>query len=115
MKLLTIIVLAAPLALAASSASQQGAPRPQDTEVHAPVPRVVTPGATDSAPPSDALVLFDGKSLDACVLSRDKSPARWIVADGVLTVHSGRGIGKIETKRRCRNCLLHIEWKIPEK
>jgi hypothetical protein len=113
MRLLTIITLAAPLGLAASFAAPQGAPRPQDTEVHAPVPRVVTPGATDSAPPSDAIVLFDGRNMDEWVLTRDKSPARWTVADGLLTVSKARGVGNIETKRSFRNYQLHIEWKIP--
>ena len=36
--------------------------------------------------PSDAIVLFDGKNLDEWVSNRDKSPAKWPVADGVLTV-----------------------------
>lgn len=89
--------------------------RPADTEVHAPVPAVVTPGSSDSAPPSDAIVLFDGKNLDEWVLTRDKSPARWVVADGVLTVNKARGIGNIETKRTFRNYQLHIEWRIPER
>ena len=87
-------------------------PRPEDTEVWEPVPKVVAPGATDAAPPSDAIVLFDGKNLDEWVSSRDKSPARWIVADGVLTVNKAGG--NIETRRAFRNYQLHIEWKIPE-
>jgi Domain of Unknown Function (DUF1080) len=87
-------------------------PKPEDTEVWEPVPKVVTPGATDAAPPSDAIVLFDGKNLDEWVSNRDKSPARWIVADGVLTVNKAGG--NIETKRAFRNYQLHIEWKIPE-
>ena len=93
----------------------QTAMKPADTEVRAPVPAVVTPGASDSAPPSDAMVLFDGKNLDEWVLTRDKSPARWIVADGVLTVNKARGVGNIETKRSFRNYQLHIEWRIPER
>jgi len=73
----------------------------------------VTPGADNAAPPSDAIVLFDGKNLDEWVLTRDKSPAKWTVADGVLTVNKAKGIGNIETKRTFRNYQLHIEWKIP--
>jgi len=73
---------------------------------------VVTPGVTDAAPPSDAIVLFDGKNLDEWVSTRDKSPAQWMVADGVLTVN--KATGNIETKRTFRNYQLHIEWKIPE-
>jgi len=100
------------LALALSLSAQQ-APKPQDTEVWEPVPAVITPGATDSAPPSDAIVLFDGRNLDEWVQNRDKSPAKWIVADGVMTVNKAQGIGNLETKRTFRNYQLHIEWKIP--
>jgi hypothetical protein len=74
---------------------------------------VVTPGAENGAAPSDAIVLFDGKNLDEWVQNRDKSPARWFVADGVLTVKKAMGVGNIETKRLFRNYQLHIEWKIP--
>jgi hypothetical protein len=88
------------------------APRPEDTEVWEPAPKVVAPGGNDAAPPSDAIVLFDGKNLDEWVATRDKSPARWIVANGILTVN--KASGNIETKRAFRNYQLHIEWKIPE-
>jgi hypothetical protein len=60
-----------------------------------------------------AIVLFDGRNLDEWVQNRDKSPAKWIVGDGVLTVSKARGVGNIETKRSFRNYQLHIEWKIP--
>lgn len=90
-------------------------PKHEDTEFYEPVPAVVTPGATNSAPPSDAIVLFDGKNLDEWVTNRDKSPAKWTVADGVLTVKKGQaGGGNIETKRTFKNYQLHVEWKIPE-
>ncbi len=105
----TLFAVVAPL-----SAQQPPAPKPQDTEVWEPVPKIVTPGATDAAPPSDAIVLFDGKNLDQWVMNRDKSPANWIVADGVVTVKKGPGSGNIETKRSFKNYQLHIEWKIPE-
>ena len=79
-----------------------------------PVPKVVTPGATNSAPPSDAIVLFDGTNLDEWVSNRDKSPARWTIADGVMTVSKVKGVGNIETKRTFRDYQLHVEWEIPE-
>ncbi|MCU1329213.1 MAG: putative multi-domain protein, partial [Bryobacterales bacterium] len=102
------------LAAAIPVFAQQPAGKPQDTEVWEPVPKIVTPGATDSQPPSDAIVLFDGKNLDQWVLTRDKSPAKWTVANGVLTVNKAPGIGNIETKRSFKNYQMHIEWKIPE-
>ena len=66
------------LALAGPACAQ----RPEDTEVHAPVPPVVTPGPTVGAAPSDAVVLFDGRTLDEWVNTSDKKPAGW--ADWVL-------------------------------
>ena len=95
-------------------AANPGAPKPQDTEVWEPVPKIVTPGITDSAPPSDAIVLFDGKNLDEWVSNRDKSPAKWFVADGVMTVNKAQGVGNIETKRTFKDYQLHVEWRIPE-
>ena len=100
-------------ALSPVLAQQPAGPKPQDTEVWEPIPKVVTPGATESAPPSDAIILFDGKNMDQWVLTSDKSPAKWNVSDGVMTVVKGSGSGNIETKQKFRNYQLHIEWKIP--
>ncbi len=87
------------------------APKPADTEVWGPEPKVVTPGATCTAPPSDALILFDGTNLDQWVSTKDKSPAMWIVADGVLTVN--KKAGNIETRRSFHDYQLHLEWREP--
>lgn len=101
-------------AFALSAWSQQASqPKPGDTEVWQPVPAVVTPGAVYGAPPSDAIILFDGRNQDEWVSAQDKTPARWTVADGVLTVSKAPGVGNIETRRTFRNYQLHIEWKIP--
>jgi hypothetical protein len=105
---LGIVTLQHPVGLAASL--QRG--DPADTEAWEPVPAVVDPGATDAAPPSDAIVLFDGTSLDEWVSVRDQGPAGWAVADGVMTVV--KPAGNIETKRRFKNYQLHLEWRIPE-
>jgi len=86
--------------------------KPEDTEVWEPMPKVVTPGLDNTAPPSDAIILFDGKNLDEWVSAKDKSPAKWIVANGIVTVN--KAVGNIETKRTFRNYQLHLEWKIPE-
>ena len=96
----------------AASLQRGGRGNPADTEAWEPVPAVVDPGTTDAAPPSDAIVLFDGTSLDEWVSVRDKGPAGWAVADGVLTVV--KPAGNIETKRRFKNYQLHLEWRIPE-
>ncbi|HET6969802.1 MAG TPA: DUF1080 domain-containing protein, partial [Phenylobacterium sp.] len=99
------------VALGAAAAFCQAVPKPEDTEQWSPVPAVVTPGRTAADPPSDALVLFDGKGLDQWVATKDKSPAGWTVADGVLTVN--KAAGNIETKKSFRNFQLHIEWRVP--
>src|SRR4051794_13722642 len=98
-----------PAGQAAGTAPRQ--PRHEDTEVYEPVPSIVTPGATNAAPPSDAIVLFDGKNLDEWVSAKDKSPAKWIIADGVLTVD--KKTGNIETKRSFKNYQIHLEWRVP--
>src|SRR5262245_37583665 len=113
---LLIFVMLTGTAIAAL-AQQRGAPpaqegKPEDTEVWEPVPKIVTPGATDSAPPSDAIVLFDGKNLDQWVSTKDKSPAAWTVANGVVTVN--KPSGNIETRRTFTNFQLHLEWRVPE-
>ncbi len=70
-----------------------------------PEPPVVTPGATDSDPPSDAIVLFDGQDLSAWVGAES-----WRVEDGVAFV----GPNMIHTKQAFGDCQLHIEWSAPK-
>ena len=111
-----LIVFVTLFGVAASLSAQAPAgtakPKPEDTEIWQPVPAVVTPGASFAEAPSDAIVLFDGKNLDEWVSNRDKTPAKWTVANGVMTVSKGEG--NIETKRSFKNYQLHVEWKIPE-
>jgi hypothetical protein len=72
-----------------------------------PKPPVVT-----SEPPSDAIVLFDGKSL-AAWQSADSAgrPARWLVKDGYMEVAAGTG--NVMTRRAFGSVQLHIEWQAP--
>ena len=98
---------------AVSLHAQQSLAKPEDSEVWQPEPKAVMPGATCGAPPSDAIILFDGKTLDEWVSAQDRSaPAKWIVANGLVTVN--KAAGNIETKRTFRNYQFHIEWRIPE-
>ena len=67
-------------------------------------PPVVQPGKTNADPPSDAIILFDGKDLSAW-----EGGERWEVKGGVATVRGG----EIETKQHFGDCQLHIEWSAP--
>jgi hypothetical protein len=108
--------LIASLVFSAAVHSQEPAPaagpKPEETELWEPVPNVVTPGADCNAPPSDAIILFDGKNLDEWVAAKDKGPAKWLLEGGAMTVN--KAAGGIETRRAFRNYQLHIEWKIPQ-
>jgi hypothetical protein len=74
--------------------------------------KVVTPGKTVGDAPSDAIVLFDGKSgLDQWVDVASGGAAKWDVKGDVLTVN--KKSGNIETKKSFGNYQLHIEWKVP--
>ena len=93
--------------------AQEPKPKHEDTEIWEPVPPVVTPGDVNSAPPSDAIKLFDGKNLDEWVSAQDHTPAQWFVEDGTMRVNKAKGVGNIETKRKFKNYQLHVEFRIP--
>jgi hypothetical protein len=105
-----LCVLSLIFVLSVNTNAQAGDPKL--TEVWTPVPKIVTPGTTNSDAPSDAIILFDGKNLDEWVSAKDpKTPAQWTVADGAITVN--KPAGNIQTKRSFTDYQLHIEWKIP--
>ncbi len=110
-KLLVLAFLSFAITAAYAQQDAQAKPKPEDTEIWKPVPAVVTPAAECNAPPSDAVVLFDGKNVDEWVNVKDKQPAVWDVHDGVMTVNKTGG--NIETKRRFKDYQLHVEYKIP--
>lgn len=83
---------------------------PKLTELWEPQPKVVTPGKSAADAPSDAIVLFDGKSTDAWQ-GRDGNAIKWKVEDGAMTVTAGAG--DIRTKQGFGDCQLHIEWRTP--
>lgn len=85
---------------------------PEATEFWEPVPRKVTPGKENHLPPSDAIVLFDGTSLDKFESVRDGSPAAWKVENGTFTVVPRTG--DIQTKESFGDVQLHLEWSAPD-
>ena len=108
-----LIRLAALLAATTSLAAAQQAPLggwPQHSRAR-PVPPVVTP-PTDVTlpPPPDAVVLFDGASLDRWTHG-DGSPARWTLVNGAMQV--APGTGGIFSRDSVGDVQLHIEWMAP--
>lgn len=65
-------------------------------------PAVQTGGAVSVKPPSDATVLFDGKSLDAW------TPG-WAIKDGLMVA----GGKDIQSKQAFGAIQMHIEWRLP--
>ncbi len=74
------------------------------TGIEWPKPPVITPGKTDADPPSDAIVLFDGKDMSAW-----NGGERWRVADGVVTAAGG----DITSKQKFGDIQMHVEWSAP--
>ena len=74
-----------------------------------PQPRIVTPGVA-GAPPEDAIVLFDGRSLSAW-RGAEASEAPWKVENGYLEVIPKAGF--IFTKQNFGDVQLHVEWAAP--
>ncbi len=78
-----------------------------------PHPHQITPGATPGAPPSDAIILFDGKDLSKWAQrSRGRLVApRWRVENGYFEV--APRTGDMFTRDKFGDCQLHIEWAAP--
>jgi 3-keto-disaccharide hydrolase len=80
-----------------------------------PVPAVVTPGTSSTQestgkPPSDAIILFDGKDLSKWA-HHDGSPAKWKVENGYFEVVAKTG--EIHTVQPFGDCQLHVEFSEP--
>ncbi|MCX6574026.1 MAG: DUF1080 domain-containing protein [Candidatus Aminicenantes bacterium] len=77
-----------------------------------PQPPVMTPGPAGPPvpPPSDAVVLFDGRDLKGWTDAKGQ-PALWKVEDGYFEVVPKTG--DIRTAKGFGDCQLHIEWMAP--
>ncbi len=80
-----------------------------------PQPPVITPGTSSTQeqpgqPPSDAIVLFDGKDLSPwCAM--DGSPTKWVVKNDAMECVPGSGY--VRTRECFGDCQLHVEWATP--
>jgi hypothetical protein len=75
------------------------------------VPAVVTPGEKPGDAPSDAIILFNGKSTDEWVADNGGGPIKWAIEDGAFV--SVKGAGYARTKREFGSCQLHVEFAEP--
>ena len=80
-----------------------------------PQPPVITPGEASTQeqpgkPPSDAIILFDGKDLSAWE-SIKGGPAPWKVGEGYFEVVPRTG--DIKTEQAFGDYQLHVEWATP--
>lgn len=105
------LTLAALVFVMSGSASAQQSRWPPNS-MDRPRPPVVDPGPERPPvpPPSDAIVLFDGRSL-ARWQTDSGAPARWAVRDGFMEVVPGTGA--IQTKQSFGSVQLHVEWAAP--
>lgn len=71
-------------------------------------PKIIDPGPV-GGPPSDAIVLFNGKDLSQWS-SKNGGPAKWEVKDGVINVTR---TGDIVSKEEFGDVQLHVEWATP--
>ena len=76
-----------------------------------PQPPIVTPGtfSENATPPSDAIVLFDGKDLSQWCDKKTGGPVGWKVEDGVAISAKG----DIVTTNEFGDMQLHLEYREP--
>ena len=101
----------------ASACSAQVDPKWEIHDRTRPNPPVVTSGTASTQdapgkPPSDAIVLFDGKDLSKWAQKKDGSAAQWKVENGYFEVAAKTG--DIRTKDGFGDCQLHVEFREPD-
>jgi len=82
-------------------------------DLNRPRPPIVTPGARPGDPPSDAIVLFDGKDLSKWETrgKRGRQPGAWKVENGYMEVTHDSG--DLVTREKFGDIQLHVEWAAP--
>jgi hypothetical protein len=69
----------------------------------------------EEKPPSDAIVLFDGKDLSQWTQQARggaQQEPKWKVENGYLEIVPRTG--KLVTKEKFGDCQLHVEWMVPK-
>jgi hypothetical protein len=103
------------IGLATSDLNAQPDPNWLEHDRARPQPPVVDPGTFSQQnqpgrPPSDAVVLFDGKDLSNWV-AMDGQPTKWIVKNAAMECVPGSGYAR--TLQSFGDCQLHVEWCTP--
>lgn len=111
MRSILVLTLAAIGTTALAQTTSRDQFDPKVTEFYDLKPEKITPGATNSDAPSDAIVLFNGKDFNEWTSARDGGAPRWDVKEGAMTVT--KGTGDVKTKKEFRDFQLHIEWRTP--
>jgi hypothetical protein len=114
-KLFPLLAAVALFALSPRVATAQVDTRWRIHDPNRPVPPVIDPGTASTPespgrPPSDAIVLFDGKDLSNW-RSADGGAAKWKVEAGYVEVVPKTGF--IYTKQAFGDCQLHVEFREP--
>ena len=79
-------------------------------DIDRPRPRAITAPAEAGKPPSDAVVLFDGRDLSKWASEKGSAPG-WKVENGYCEVTAGAG--SIVSKEKFGSAQIHIEWAAP--
>ncbi|MCC7499571.1 MAG: DUF1080 domain-containing protein [Bryobacterales bacterium] len=84
-------------------------------DIDRPRPRMVTPGAKPGDPPSDAIVLFNGRDLSHWMCKKKGAlvPPAWKLGDGWVEC-VGRS-GDLVSREKFGDAQYHIEWAAPTK
>ncbi len=85
---------------------------PVATELWAPVPPKVTPGDA-MAPPSDAIILFDGSGFSQWEKAGEGGAVGWTLNEDEGSMTVVPGAGSIATKQSFGNVQLHVEFRTP--
>lgn len=119
--LLLIVAIAMPsISRAADALGYKDTPLIPGTQWHIhdtdrPHPPIITPGTASTPdkpgqPPSDAIVLFDGKDLSQWTNLKGE-PTKWEIKDGAMVCVPKSGF--IQSKQKFGDAQVHIEFNCP--
>lgn len=117
---LAALALAAGFAFALGAQEKKDPPKPEPVKYKPndrtrPRPKVIDAAESPARPPSDAVVLFDGKDLSAWYRSGKKpddadAAPNWKVENGYAEIKGGG----INSKQKFGDCQVHLEWATPK-